>query len=80
MSGRCKQSRIFPGRGRWRKRGNVEINRARPGLGLHMEQLSKGFTRRAKRNARERFLFELAGIALVARMEAFAGITGSGAG
>ena len=45
-----------------------------------MEQLSKGFTRRAKRNARERSLFELAGIALVARMEAFAGITGSGAG
>jgi hypothetical protein len=29
---------------------------------------------------RERFLFKLAGIALVARMEAFADITGTGAG
>jgi hypothetical protein len=45
-----------------------------------MEQLSKGFTRRAKQNARERSPFKLTGIALVTRMDAFAGITGSGAG
>jgi hypothetical protein len=58
---------------------NAETNRARRGYGCTLNSFLKG-SGDEKTEYRERSPFKLAGIALAARMEAFADITGSGAG